>query len=997
MRSGLQHDGQAGIIGANGAGFGFTVPADTTSRTLKIWVALNRATGQLSASLSDGSAAQFIDSYGASAADEFLGAVYTLTYAAASPGQTLTVAWLETAAFCPSFGCDNVSIHAVALQGPGGGGGGAQQPGPTYTVNSSEDGSPADAGCNSAPADCTLREAIAASNASGAVDNTIVVDFDGSEITLDSPLPNIVDKVVLDGSNAQQDGDAVIVDAGATTGSGFVLDGAASNTSQIQDFHLQGFDSIGAAAIVVHSASNLIYGNAISSVATGVVVSGGAGATGNRIGTDDARGNRIWGFASAGVLVDSAGTGNLVQSNVIGRDGEGEPDAGTNGIVVQTTAGTIVGDDAGPDELDSLNEDLGNVVVGAAAEGIQIDGETTTGTVVTANLVGTDSEGTNLGNGIGIDVQSFASDNQIGPGNTVAFNGDGGIQVSNGEGNRIVANSIHSNGGAGINLFNGGNNDLAAPVLTSVTSGNIQGTVGGPDQDYFLEIFTNDSCEGAEGETYVGPVTVQDGAFNEELPVTLTDGDSVTTTLTDAITEDTSEFSNCVTVGGGDTDAPTLTGAVPLSGPALGVAGVWDSGVELAGQTFNVSFFSGSTCTEAGMTNPLGSRSELETNDGGIGAFALELPRPTPVSPGTLVAARVNGSDISNCVIADRNNVSWPTAFQVTAGVADTANYLRSSGQGRWFKVPVLANSRLTVTASNLPADYDLVVFKDIQAKYDELVTGAAEQGPNLAINDLNRQGAEAPVDVFNTSQYNPSSWDPTNWKPDLNANVFSPAYSPTEYSPTEYSAAFTSPTEYSPTEYSPTEYSPTEYSPTEYSPTEYSADQFSRDDWATFTPADPRVFSTAQTASVVAVSASAGTANETVAVNTWNNTGYFYVRVQGKNGSFDPDTPFTLQVSTQGTSCTGVVKTPVSVPPVTATNLRTLILTSSGRGLDVDALTPKLAQLAGHAAVSPAAVVDVAGPLSARNQKADEIHGLPLCQEPGGRGDQGDRRRLPG
>ena len=122
------------------------------------------------------------------------------------------------------------------------------------------------------------------------------------------------------------------------------------------------------------------------------------------------------------------------------------------------------------------------------------------------------------------------------------------------------------------------------------------------------------------------------------------------------------------------------------------------------------------------MTSLLGSRAGLTTNDGGIGAFALAGLANVPV--GTLVAARVNGGDLSNCVVADRNNVAWPTAFQLTAPATDNANFLRSSGQARWFKIPVLANSRLTVTLKNAPADYDLVVFKDIQKKYAELTAG---------------------------------------------------------------------------------------------------------------------------------------------------------------------------------------------------------------------------------------------------------------------------------
>ena len=132
-RTGLQHNGgpPPPPLGVNlstlGTGFSFTVPADTTERTLKVWVALNRAGGQFTATLSDGSATAFSDSFNVGGAD-FVGALYTLTYQAASAGQTLTVSWVENADSCMDFRCDNVSIHAVALSGPGGGGGDTDPP-----------------------------------------------------------------------------------------------------------------------------------------------------------------------------------------------------------------------------------------------------------------------------------------------------------------------------------------------------------------------------------------------------------------------------------------------------------------------------------------------------------------------------------------------------------------------------------------------------------------------------------------------------------------------------------------------------------------------------------------------------------------------------------------------------------------------------------------------------------------------------------------------------
>ena len=433
--------------------------------------------------------------------------------------------------------------------------------------------------------------------------------------------------------------------------------------------------------------------------------------------------------------------------------------------------------------------------------------------------------------------------------------------------------------------------------------------------------------------------------------------------------------------GGGEVDPPVLFGAVPNAvGSTLGVAGVWDSGSPEPDQEFDISFYSVPSCTPSATKTLLGSRVGLLTNDGGIGAFALA--GLTNVTPGTLVTATVEGSEISNCVVADLNNVSWPTALDLAPDPTVTG-HLRSSGQARWFKVPILPNSRIDVNLSNLPADYDLVVFKDIQAKYNELIGGApANEGPNLAIDDLNRQGAETPVDLFNTSQYNPSSWDPTNWKPDLNTSVFSPTeYSPTEYSPTEYSASFTSPTEYSPTEYSPTEYSPTEYSPTEYSPTEYSPTQFSRADWATFNPADPRAFSAAQTASLVAISSVAGTGDESVSVNTWNNTGYFYFRVQGKNGSFNPSTPFSLGVSSQGNLCSGVADQ-LSSPSIAGTGRKTLILYDPSR-LTLGATLPgKLTTFAQRPEVAGALVnVNDFPTVGSLNGQADGKPGCPYAK----------------
>ena len=75
------------------------------------------------------------------------------------------------------------------------------------------------------------------------------------------------------------------------------------------------------------------------------------------------------------------------------------------------------------------------------------------------------------------------------------------------------------------------------------------------------------------------------------------------------------------------------------------------------------------------------------------------------------------------------------------------------------------------------------------------------------------------------------------------------------------------------------------------------------------------------------------GTGNESVVVNTWNNTGDFYVRVTGRSGSFST-TPYSLAVTKQGTSCTGVtpLAPPISPRTASASGYNTIVLLDSSK-----------------------------------------------------------------
>jgi len=95
-------------------GFRITVPADTDSRTLRVYIGLYGAAGTLQAFLSDGSAAAYVDTtLDDIFADRY--GVYTIGYRAASPGQVLTVQYRATRLYDMDFG--SLTLAAVSLEG----------------------------------------------------------------------------------------------------------------------------------------------------------------------------------------------------------------------------------------------------------------------------------------------------------------------------------------------------------------------------------------------------------------------------------------------------------------------------------------------------------------------------------------------------------------------------------------------------------------------------------------------------------------------------------------------------------------------------------------------------------------------------------------------------------------------------------------------------------------------------------------------------------------
>ncbi|HEX2766966.1 MAG TPA: PxKF domain-containing protein [Candidatus Limnocylindria bacterium] len=314
----------------------------------------------------------------------------------------------------------------------------------------------------------------------------------------------------------------------------------------------------------------------------------------------------------------------------------------------------------------------------------------------------------------------------------------------------------------------------------------------------------------------------------------------------------------------------------------------------------------------------------------------------------------------SACIRTTADNGAWPTALPLQfASPATVQDVIESDGRARWYRFPVLPDQRFTVALTGLSADYDLAVFRDIGAEFgSQLVPTTSDE--------LRQLSAEFAPSVFSPSVFSPSVFSPSVFSPDAYApSVFSPSvFSPSVFSPSVFSPSVFSPSVFSPSVFSPSVFSPSVFSPSVFSPSVFSPSVFSP---SVFSPDEvARAFSSAQTRSIIGVSATPGTGSETVVVNSWNESGEFYVRVAGRGGAFDPSNLFTLTVTPSDSSCTGVTDTTLAPrpPAAQAGEVATVIVTDSSRlplgdGSD-GTLADRLADLAGRPEVD-GVIVDLA------------------------------------
>ncbi len=278
----------------------------------------------------------------------------------------------------------------------------------------------------------------------------------------------------------------------------------------------------------------------------------------------------------------------------------------------------------------------------------------------------------------------------------------------------------------------------------------------------------------------------------------------------------------------------------------------------------------------------------------------------TPVFCSTTVTTGASGTFQAPVpdVCPDLSNHIWPKALPLTltSGVAMQLDRICRPGISNWYKIPnVLPGRKIVLRLEQLPADYTLVLYKDIQKVLNAMQAGSLE-GVRLI------DAGVAPGDLSSTpGDLSSTPGDLSSTPGDLSSTPGDLSSTPGDLSSTPGDLSST----------------PGDLSST---PGDLSS-----------TPGDlsstPAVYSAAVNQALYAFSARSGLTPEAIARNTWDNSGDFYVRVYGSNGVYDLARPYKLTATVIDSSCVGVtlVKS-APTPPTSPGTPKTLFITHSGR-----------------------------------------------------------------
>ena len=343
----------------------------------------------------------------------------------------------------------------------------------------------------------SLRQAILDANATPGLDMiSFNIGAGGLQtITPASPLPDINDAVVIDGTTQPGFVGTPVIElnganAGASQGLSLLADGSTVRGLIINRFQFAG--------IFLNSVStNVIEGNYIGTNAAGTAALGNAGlgihlfagSSDNVIGGTLPNTRNVISGNGAGIQIDG-GTGNVVQGNFIGTDASGTVAVGNanGGINIGDSANNVIGGlTAAARNIISGNT---GVAVNGTGHGVSIGGVSSIGNLVQGNYIGVDVNGINAIPNVrsGVFISSGATGNTVGgvtsaarnviSGNSVpALNGNidlSGVDIQT-SGNTVSHNYIGTNAagtsaianGSGV-VISGSNNQ----VLDNLLSGN---------------------------------------------------------------------------------------------------------------------------------------------------------------------------------------------------------------------------------------------------------------------------------------------------------------------------------------------------------------------------------------------------------------------------------------------------------------------------------------------------------------------------------------------
>ncbi|MBI2927940.1 MAG: right-handed parallel beta-helix repeat-containing protein [Verrucomicrobia bacterium] len=594
---------------------------------------------------------------------------------------------------------------------------GATQPGfagvPLLELNGSSGPALSD-GLKITASDCVIRSLVInrwkgdGIEIQGGANNVIEGCYIGVSNAGSADQGNALNGVFITGSANNRIGGTTVAQGNVVSGNedhGVRVEGAASTGNVIQGNYV-GLNSAGAAAL--------------RNTDHGVSVEGAVNTTIG--GATEGAGNVISGNGVRGISITGGAAGTVVSGNVIGLDATGATDQGNtqDGIHVAGADDTVIG---------GTSAAARNVISGNNSDGIELNGATTTATVIQGNYIGLRSSGTaalaNSTHGVFVNgaVNTRIGGTAAGAANVISGNSQHGIAVTGATTAEVVIqgsfigtdsvgaldlgntqDGINVNGVAGTviggtsaaarNLISGNNGDgielTGAATLNTVIEGNFIGTdlagtagIANTGAGVFI---TTSAASNRVGGVSAGQANViafngGDGVFHNGGVENVVRGNSIHSNTGLGIDLGT----NGVT-GNDATDSDTganqlqnfpVLSEVVLRAAATGVSGTLQS---LASTTFTIDLYANDAADPAGNGEGqtwLGS-TEVTTDATGFAAFTANVAATTRrFIAATATTAAGNTSEFS----ATRRAVTTasPTDFVVTTAADSGAGSLRQA------------------------------------------------------------------------------------------------------------------------------------------------------------------------------------------------------------------------------------------------------------------------------------------------------------------------------